>query len=248
MLALLLALASPAAAQDIGVTYNGHALRTTAPPVEQNGRVLVAMRDIFEAMSASLEWDAASRTVRATHGSTAIVLTIGSTTAHVDERTVALDVPAQIIGAYTYVPLRFIAEATGAQVQWIAETRTVAVTTGAGGGMPPQASSHFSVPAPTITSPRPNQTLGPAVDVVGSTTPGAAIRVVTYVYRKATGRLVSQVPGIVHDVPANGQFSHRIALPANRDLAPRDLYYDIYAWTVIGGNQSKPTVVRVYRR
>ena len=210
--------------------------------------MLVAVRDIFEAMNAQLEWNAASRTVTATHGSTRIVLTIGSATAYVGGRAVSLSVPAQIIGGYTYVPLRFVAESTGAQVQWVAATRTVVVTTGAGGGIPPQGSTHGAIQPPTITSPRANDKVGPAVDVVGRTTPGSAIRIVTYVYTKANGALVSQVPGILHDVGANGEFTHRIALPANRAFAPPDLYYDIHCWTVIGGEQSKPTVVRVYRK
>jgi len=248
MIGLLLAVALPLAAQDISVVYNGQPLTTTANPVEQNGRVLVAMRDIFEAMSADLAWDSASRTVRATHGATEIVLTIGSNTAYVDGRAVALSVPAQIMGGYTYVPLRFVAESTGAQVQWIAATRTVAITTGAGGGIPPQTATHGALVSPTITSPRANETVGPAVDVVGHTTPGSAIRIVTYVYSRATDELVTQVPGILHDVPASGEFSHRIALPTNKDKPASELYYDIRAWTVLGGEQSEPTVVRVYRK
>jgi len=248
MLGVLLALTLPATAQEISVTFNGRPLATTAPPVEQSGRVLVAMRDIFEAMNADLGWNGATRTVTATHGSTHIVLTIGSTTASVDGRTVRLDVPAQIMDNYTYVPLRFVAEATGAKVQWVAATRTVAVTTGSGGGVPPLASTHPAVRPPIVTSPRPNDRVGPAVEVVGRTTPGSAIRIVTFVYTRANGVLVGQVPGILHDVGANGEFSHRIALPANRVLAPPDLYYDIHCWTVLGGEQSRATIVRVYRK
>jgi len=248
MLGLLLALTLPGAAQSIAVTFNGRPLPTTAPPVEKNGRVLVAMRDIFEAMNAQLQWNAASRTVTATQGSTRIVLTIGNATAYVDGRPVSLSVPAQIIGGYTYVPLRFVGESTGARVQWIDATRTVAVTTGSGGGVPPQGSTHAAIQPPTVTTPRPGDKVGPAVEVAGRTTPGSAIRIVTYVYTKASGTLVSQVPGILHDVGANGEFSHRIALPANRTYGPPDLYYDIHCWTVLAGEQSRATVVRVYRR
>jgi hypothetical protein len=247
MLPLLLALTLPAA-PDITVTFNGRPLTTTAPPVEKSGRVLVAMRDIFEAMNAELKWNAASRTVTATQGSTRIALTVGSATASVGGRTVPLDVPAQIIDNYTYVPLRFVAESTSAKVQWVAATRTVVVTAGSGGGIPPQSSTLGDVQPPVITSPRSGDRVGPAVEVAGRTTPGSAIRIVTYVYTRANGTLVSQVPGILHDVGANGEFSHRIALPANRTYGPPDLYYDIHCWTVLGGEQSRATIVRVYRR
>jgi len=248
MLGTLLAVALPCAAQGINVVYNAQRLTTTAPPVEQNGRVLVAMRDIFEAMSAELEWHSATRTVRATHGQSVIVLTIGNSIAYVDGRAVPLDVPAQIKDGYTYVPLRFVAEATGARVEWVAARRTVAITTGAGGGIPPQGSSHGAIAPPTVTGPRANATVGPAVDVVGRTTPGAAIRIVTYVHLRRTGEIVSEVPGILHDVGVSGEFSYRIALPSNRAFPTKDLYYDIHCWTVQGGEQSRPTVVRVYRK
>jgi len=248
MIGLLLAALLPVVAQPITITFDGRPLATSANPIEQSGRVLVPMRDIFEALSAELQWDPASRTVRAFHGSTEIVLTIGSTVAYVAGRAVNLSVPAQIIGGFTYVPLRFVAEATGANVKWIESTRTVQITTGAGEGIPPAGSSHGAIPPPVIVSPRPNETVGPAVDVVGRTVPGSAIRIVTYVHMRDTGRLVAPVPGILRNVPANGEFSHRIALPTNKYYAPQAVYYDIHAWTVIGGQQSKPTVVRVYRR
>jgi hypothetical protein len=248
MLGLLLMVALPGAAQPIRVTYNGRPLATTAPPIEQSGRVLVAMRDIFEALDAAVEWTAATRTVRARHGQTQIVLTIGSSTAYVGGRAVPLAVPAQIRGGHTYVPLRFVAEASGAQVQWLAATRSVAIVSASGGSTKPPSSIHAPLAPPVVTSPRANDRVGPAVDVVGRTTPGSAIRIVTYVHRRSNGELIAQVPGIVHDVGANGEFSHRIALPSNKDRSPQELYYDIHCWTLQGGDQSKPTIVRVYRK
>ncbi|MGQ9730402.1 MAG: copper amine oxidase N-terminal domain-containing protein [Candidatus Zipacnadales bacterium] len=247
LLVLFVVLAVSAVAQGIAVIYNGTPLKTTAPPVERNGRVLAGLRDIFEALGAKIRWDSVSRTVTATQGSTVVVITINSNVAYVDGRAVTLDVPAQIINEYTYVPLRFVAEATGAQVQWIAATRTVTVTTGAGRGMPPQHATNNSIPAPAIISPRPNAKVGPAVDVVGRTVPGSTIRIITYVYKKDTGEQIARVPGIVHNVAGNGEFSHRIAIPTHRDLRPSDLYYDIHCWTVMEGGQSQPTVIRVYR-
>jgi hypothetical protein len=86
------------------------------------------------------------------------------------------------------------------------------------------------------------------VDVVGSTVPGSAIRIVTYVYQRADGALVTEVPGILRNVPANGEFTHTIALPTNKDKPAESLHYDIHCWTVMGGTQSKPIVIRVYRK
>jgi hypothetical protein len=243
----VVAVCLPASAQGITVIYNGAVLDADPPPVQQSGRVLIGMRDIFEAMSADIRWDSATRTVTATQGTTVVVLTIGSSMAYVSGRAVALDVPAQIIGSTTYVPLRFVAEATGADVQWNGATQTVAVTTGAGAGMPPLHSGGGAVPTPVVTYPTPNQKVGPAVDVKGRSRPGATIRIVTFVHKKAGGEEVSHIPGIVHDVWADGNFSFRIALPSSKTLRPQDLYYDIHVWAVEAGQQSEPAVVRVYR-
>ncbi|HJN14356.1 MAG TPA: copper amine oxidase N-terminal domain-containing protein, partial [Armatimonadota bacterium] len=211
-------------------------------------RVLIGMRDIFEAMSAVIGWDAATRTVTAEQGATTIRLTIGSATAYVNEEAVTLQVPAQIINESTYVPLRFVAEATGAKVQWIGATRTVDVKTGAGDGMPPIESTGPAVlSAPVVTAPTAGQTVGPAVNVTGRTAGGATIRIITYVNMRVDDAEVSKIPGIVHNVPVDGTFDFRIALPSVRGHELDELYYDIHVWMVDGGEQSDPTIVRVYR-
>jgi len=244
---LLLVAWLPASAQGITVIYNGAVLAADPAPVEQSGRVLIGMRDIFEAMNASIQWNSATRTVTATQGATVVVLTIGSNVAYVSGQAVTLDVPAQIIGSSTFVPLRFVAEATGADVQWQGATRTVVVTSGAGGGMPPMTAGGGAVPSPVVTYPSANQKVGPSVDVKGRSFAGATIRIVTFVHKKATDEQVSKVPGIIHDVWADGSFSFHIALPSGKTLRPEDLYYDIHVWAVQAGKQSEPTVVRVYR-
>jgi len=247
-MALLTFVALPGSAQDIAVVYNGAELATTAAPVEQEGRVLIGMRDIFEAMSASIGWDSATRTVTATQGVTTVMLTIGSKVAYVNARAVALDVAAQIINESTYVPLRFVAEATGAEVRWFGVTRTVEITTGAGGGMPRLDAPAGPVPSPTVASPRPNESVGPAVTVAGRAIGGATIRIVTKVYRRETDELMSTIPGIVHNIPVDGSYSQTIALPSARGNDAREMYYDIHVWTVDRGQQSKPTIVRVTRK
>ena len=96
--ALLLVVAwLPASAQSITVIYNGTVLAADPAPVEQSGRVLIGMRDIFEAMNASIQWDSATRTVTATQGATVVVLTIGSNVAYVSGRA-----RAATVLAYTY--------------------------------------------------------------------------------------------------------------------------------------------------
>lgn len=115
------------AASDISVTVDGRALTFDQPPLMQDGRVLVPLRGIFEALGAEVQWEAATRTVRARSQKSQMVLPLGSRTATVDGRTVNLDVPASVVGGRTVVPLRFVAEALGAQVLWEGAARTVTI-------------------------------------------------------------------------------------------------------------------------
>jgi len=119
------------------------------PPVIQNGRTLVPMRAIFEALGAEVKWDQVTQTVTAFRpdetyagflGDKTITLTIGKNTAHlvsdVRERPensrdedIALDVPAQVMNSRTMVPLRFVSETLDAHVKWDAKTNRIDIYT-----------------------------------------------------------------------------------------------------------------------
>ena len=111
----------------VAVELNGQRVAFDQEPVIQDGRTLVPLRAIFEAMGASVKWDAATQTVSSTRNGTTIVLTIGSNILYKNNTPITLDVPAQIMGNRTMVPLRAIAESFGAAVSWDESTRTVAI-------------------------------------------------------------------------------------------------------------------------
>lgn len=135
--AAILASAAVASAQDISVSVDGNPVRfPTQQPMTSGGRVLVPLRGVFEQMGATVLWDAPNKQVLANRGSTNIKLTIGSTQAEVDGKMVALDSPAMLRNGATLVPLRFLSESLGANVEWRRETRLVAITTN---GMPGDA-------------------------------------------------------------------------------------------------------------
>jgi len=127
-LSMTLAFGGPVWAADITVTVDGTLLGFDVPPVIVDGRVLVPLRVIFEALGAPVRWDAATRTITAVKGDTTIQLEIGSPNAYILGEPVALDVPAQIQDGRTLVPLRFVAEALGAAVAWDGATRSITIT------------------------------------------------------------------------------------------------------------------------
>ncbi|RXT04593.1 hypothetical protein EIZ39_20185 [Ammoniphilus sp. CFH 90114] len=92
------------------------------------GRTLVPAKSILEALGAEVEWDGATRTVTIT-GDKSMVLQIDSKIVTVDGVEYTLDVPAQIINGKTMVPIRFIGESFGAEVQWDQENQMATILT-----------------------------------------------------------------------------------------------------------------------
>lgn len=135
---LLLAASGPSAVlaqQNAGVTVvvNGSTMQFDQPPLEQAGRVFVPLRGIFEQLGASVVYQ--NGQINATGDGRNVALQIGSTNATVNGQTQTLDSPPFVEGSRTLVPLRFVAQALGANVDWNNNTSTVTIT---GGGRGPR--------------------------------------------------------------------------------------------------------------
>ncbi|MEQ8174622.1 MAG: stalk domain-containing protein [Syntrophomonadaceae bacterium] len=109
----------------IKVYYNSKLLSFDQPPVIIGGRTLVPMGTLFNALGASVQWNAAEQMVTSAKGSIVVILIIGEDTARVNGNETALSQPAQIIGGRTMVPLAFVAQALQADVKWDGNTRTI---------------------------------------------------------------------------------------------------------------------------
>lgn len=125
----------PAAADDEPVTViiNGEALvipeGDTQPYIEE-GRTLVPMRAIFEALGAYINWDGDTKTVVSYDpvSDVSITMQVDSATIFVGETPVELDVPARLVNDRTVVPVRAVSEGMHSQVDWDENTRTVTIT------------------------------------------------------------------------------------------------------------------------
>ena len=122
----------------VSVQLNGNTLNLNPAPTERAGRVFVPLRGVFENMGASVVY--ANGTINASGRGHNVSLHIGSTQATVDGQNQTLDVAPFIIGASTYVPLRFVSQALGATVNWDNSNRVVAISTN-GNAPPPQSNS-----------------------------------------------------------------------------------------------------------
>lgn len=115
------------AAPSIGIYIDGVKLYADQAPIATKGRVMLPMRAIFEALHASVDWNVKNRTVTGVKYGTTVILKIGSKQATINGRSVALDVPAQMVKGRTMVPVRFVSEALGAGVVW--QSNNVYITT-----------------------------------------------------------------------------------------------------------------------
>jgi len=116
-----------AATAPIRAVVFGNRLTMDSLPAVINGRVMAPMRFIFQALGADVNWIQSTQTVVGTRGSRTIRLTVGQAVGYVNGRPVRLDAPAQVIGGRVFVPLRFIAEALDANVNWNGAQRAVII-------------------------------------------------------------------------------------------------------------------------
>ena len=128
---------------DTYVQLNDKLLGFDQPPVTENDRTLVPMRFLFEQMGAEVVWDDATQTATATVPATteeeiqtfglaeekSVTFSVDNTTATVNGSAATMDVPARLINDKTMVPLRFLSENLGFNVQWDEASRTAIVTT-----------------------------------------------------------------------------------------------------------------------
>ncbi|TJX14983.1 copper amine oxidase N-terminal domain-containing protein [Tissierella creatinini] len=98
------------ASKDIKVLLEGQEILFDVAPQIIEGRTLVPMRAIFEAIGLSVNWDNSSKVATGSNSNTTIIFSIGSNKAIVNNQEKILDVPASIIKGRTMVPLRFLSK------------------------------------------------------------------------------------------------------------------------------------------
>lgn len=125
---------------------------TGTVPVIIQGRTMLPVRAIVEALGGAVSWDAARRAVGVVLGAKALELVIAKPFAVVNGSTVAIDpanasvVPAIVGGGgRTMLPIRFLAEQLGATVSWAPATQMVTLDFGGTTVLPPVA--------PVLTAP-----------------------------------------------------------------------------------------------
>lgn len=102
-------------------------LKFDTPPVIKEGRTLIPVRAISEAMGATVEYNDEEKIVTITKDDKLITFNLAENKVYVGENEAEIDVPAEVMNNRTMVPLRFIAENLGLTVEYDTETQTIQV-------------------------------------------------------------------------------------------------------------------------
>lgn len=128
VVSLLLPTISVHANAPIRIMVNGVNIRSEVEPFIENDRTLVPIRFISESLGYQVKWNNSERSVIITDSEMGnVVLYIGKQNYMVNGVKKVSDVSPMIRNDRTFVPLRFVAESFGHEVDWNSENRTVIV-------------------------------------------------------------------------------------------------------------------------
>ncbi len=130
MLVIISSLNAGASESELPVTVfvDGEQIVFDVEPVIEDGRTLVPMRYIFEALGAEVDWITETSTAVAIKGDIRIEITVGKNEIIKNGSSIVLDVPAKITDGRTLVPVRAVSEGMEADVEWDGELRRVIIT------------------------------------------------------------------------------------------------------------------------
>ncbi len=234
--------------------------------VEEGGRMLVPLRGVFEAVGATVDWNAASQEIDIALGAKAINMKVNYPIALVDGAQVALSVPPRNLSGRVHIPLRFAGEALGRTVDYQGDRIiltggvpiVVLLITGEAAGVPAGGGTTPPPPPPppgqnvnaalAITSPVEGQRVPPRIEVYGTAPGGTMIVVNTEARAQDDGHLLKTVPGLRHSVNADGSWHVAVAAPILPANVAEPLYYVVKAYYTTPGFKSPEVKVTVYRQ
>ena len=132
ILMLLCSMTTVYGADEIKVIVNGRqVVSDVAAVISPSGSTMLPFRSIFNALGVSdesIKWNPNSKSIEVRSGNQYIFLLIGNTGALINDSFITLNAAPYIENSKTLVPVRFVSEALGADVQWNKETKTVTIT------------------------------------------------------------------------------------------------------------------------
>ena len=131
----------------VSITTAMAAREVTVDCVLLGDRLMVPARGIFDSLGATVEWLADSNSVHITSTDKVIVVSVGEKEASINDEMVKLEAPAINWKDSVLVPVRFIGEALGCQIDY--QDNRVVLTPAEGEGLVVIINSRIFIPAGT---------------------------------------------------------------------------------------------------
>jgi len=96
-------------------------------PVINAGRTMVPIRAIIEAKGGSAGWNASDRRIDLRSHGNHVQMWLGQRNVQVNNSPNEMDVMPEIVNGRTLIPLRFVAEFLGSQIEWIGSERMIVI-------------------------------------------------------------------------------------------------------------------------
>lgn len=113
---------------NISILIDDLAVEMDVPPDVRDGRTMVPIRAVAEALGADVEWVQNTQQIVMTRAGVTVTMTLNSTTATIDDETVEMDVAPYATEGRTLIPARYVAEFFGQKVDWDGNRRQVLIT------------------------------------------------------------------------------------------------------------------------
>jgi uncharacterized secreted protein with C-terminal beta-propeller domain len=101
---------------------------TDAQPIHTGSRVLVPVRGFFERIGVTVDWNSSDKVVIVKDDKQEIMLEAGNTAVLNNGAVHYLDCSVNIRDNRAYIPLRYVSESFGYNVQWNSKTKSVQIT------------------------------------------------------------------------------------------------------------------------
>lgn len=98
-------------------------------PLIENGRTVVPIRAVAENLGGSVEWNNDTQTIEIYRGKNRVLFTVNSEIAYLNDEEYILDSPPIIINERTFVPIRFVSEGLGFDVEWNENLQQITIRT-----------------------------------------------------------------------------------------------------------------------
>ncbi|HWP98142.1 MAG TPA: polysaccharide deacetylase family protein [Syntrophomonadaceae bacterium] len=113
----------------IRVDLNDRPLHSGAVPFTIGDRALVPLRKVAEAAGATVSWDKPSNSIKVVCGDKTIKLNIDKNKAYINDQETTLEVAPSCVNGVTLVPVNFIKDPLGINVNWDSQWQTLHVYT-----------------------------------------------------------------------------------------------------------------------